>query len=113
MKEPSSKPEKGLYSKKLVYLAIKIPPGRVTTYGILNKLCGGAPRMAMMITHLLGKSDKVKEIPFHRIVYSDGRVFSDPAYDAKRKKLYKKEGIELTEKGKIKDFNEKVFYFDE
>ena len=105
------KKEQGFYSKKLVELALQIPSGRVTTYGILNKLSGGAPRMAMMVTHLLSKSDRVKEIPFHRIVYSDGRFFDDPQYNAGRLKLLKKEGIIINSKGKVVDFEDKVFYF--
>ncbi len=113
MKEFHSKPERGMYSKNLVYLALKIPPGRVTTYGILNKLCGGAPRMAMMIAKLLSKSERVKEIPFHRIVYSDGRFYNDPQYNEGRLKLLKKEGTIINEKGKVVDFKEKLFYFDE
>jgi glutamine amidotransferase len=34
---------------------------------------------------------KVDKIPFHRIVYSNGKIWSDPKYNAWRAKLNKKE----------------------
>ncbi|MFA7301275.1 MAG: MGMT family protein [Candidatus Shapirobacteria bacterium] len=71
----------GEFSKKVVELALKIPAGRVTTYGILAQAAGGHPILAQMITHILGKSPDVNKIPFHRIVYSSGKVWLDSKYE--------------------------------
>ena len=110
---------KGEFSKRVIELALSIPSGRVTTYGYLAVCAGGHPILAQMITHILGKCQQVDQIPFHRIVYSDGRVWLgspkpsegglDPKYKKERLKLYKKEGIQLDKNNKIIDF-EKIFY---
>lgn len=103
----------GLFTKKVWELALRIPPGRVTTYGLLTQAAGGHPMMSRMITHILGKSPDVDKIPWHRIVYSDGRVWLDPKYDKLRRALYKKEGIKLDNKNKIIDFNRLVYTYDD
>lgn len=100
----------GEFSKKVIELALTIPPGRVTTYGLLCAAAGGHPMLCQMITHILGKSDQVDKIPFHRIVYSSGKIWSDPKYDKWRAKLYKKERIKVSKNNKIVDF-EKILYF--
>lgn len=101
----------GEFSKKVVELALKIPFGRVTTYGILAQAAGGHPILAQMITHILGKSCESDKIPFHRIVYSSGKVWMRPDYEKERLKLYKKEGIKLDKNNRIIGFDEKVFWF--
>jgi len=99
----------GEFSRKVVELALSIPEGRVTTYGLLAVSAGGHPMMARVITHILGKSDQVDKIPFHRIVFSSGKIWTDPQYDKWRTKLYKKEGIKVDKNNKIIDF-EKIIY---
>lgn len=99
----------GEFSKKVVELALTIPEGRVTTYGLLAVAAGGHPMLSRMITHILGKSDQVDKIPFHRIVYSNGKIWTNPQYDQWRAKLYKKEGIKVDKNNKIVDF-EKIIY---
>jgi len=99
----------GEFSRKVVKLALKIPEGRVTTYGLLAVMAGGHPILAQMITHILGRSKEVDKIPFHRIVYSDGRVWLSPKYEKERLKLYRKEGIKLDKNNKIIDFEKLVW----
>jgi methylated-DNA-protein-cysteine methyltransferase-like protein len=101
----------GEFSKKVIKLALSIPPGKVTTYGLITAAAGGHPMLSRMITHILGKSDQVDQIPFHRIVYSNGKIWSDPKYDKWRAKLYKKEGIKVDKNNKIVDFEKILYYF--
>ncbi|MDP4010158.1 MAG: MGMT family protein [Candidatus Shapirobacteria bacterium] len=103
----------GEFTKNVCELAKKIPSGRVTTYGLLAVSAGGHPILAQMITSILSKSTDVDQIPFHRIVYSDGRVWLDPKYKAKRLKLYNKEGIKLDKNFKIINFEKLIYYFDD
>ncbi len=103
--------KKSDYGEKLVKYALQIPKGKVVTYGMLNNLAGGTPRMAQMVTHMLSKSEQSANIPYWRIVYTDGRVFSTEEYDSVRMQKYKEENIEIDEKGKIKDFKDKLFRF--
>ncbi len=99
----------GEFSKRVIALALTIPEGRVTTYGLLCVSAGGHPMLSRMITKILGKSDCVDQIPFHRIVYSNGKIWDDPKYNKWRAKLYKKEGIKFDKNNKIIDF-EKIIY---
>ncbi len=100
------------FSDRVVRIALLIPPGQVSTYGRIAKAAGGGPMSSQSITAILGKAydSGITDIPFHRIVYADGRIWIDQRHKAKRIKLYKKEGIEI-ENGKIKDFERKLYEF--
>jgi len=100
------------FSARVYDLALQIPPGRVTTYGILAKAAGGGVMAARSITSILGKAPNQSTIPYHRIVYAGGKVWWNDEHRKKRQKMFKVEGIEVNEKGKIKDFEEVVYYFD-
>jgi alkylated DNA nucleotide flippase Atl1 len=101
------------FSERVLKLALMIPPGRVTTYGCIAKAAGGGAMASQSVTAILGKAYLAdeKNIPFHRIVYANGRVWLDSAHEAKRLRLYKKEGIAIDEHGKIQDFESKLFEF--
>jgi methylated-DNA-protein-cysteine methyltransferase-like protein len=101
------------FSERVVEAALTIPPGRVTTYGRLARACGGGAMASQSVTSILGKAYTLgqKDIPFHRIVYSDGSVWMADEHYAQRMKLYKKEGIVVNNKGKIEHFNEVLFEF--
>lgn len=100
--------QKQTFSERVVELALSIPPGRVTTYGDLARAAGGTPMTARSITGILGRAYKkgVTNIPWHRIVYSDGRVWIDDEHRKSRTNLYKREGIELDEKDRVINFED-------
>lgn len=101
------------FSEYVVKLARMIPEGRVTTYGRISKAAGGGAMASQSITGILAKAynQGVKDIPFHRIVYADGRVWIDDAHKKERMRLYKKEGIVLDKNNKIQNFDDIVFEF--
>ncbi len=101
------------FSERVIEAALSIQPGRVCTYGRLARACGAGPMASQSITAILGKAYAAgeKRIPFHRIVYADGHIWTNGERDSKRMKLYKQEGIVIDEKGKINDFEEKLFEF--
>ncbi|OGI21504.1 MAG: hypothetical protein A2808_00485 [Candidatus Moranbacteria bacterium RIFCSPHIGHO2_01_FULL_55_24] len=94
------------FSERVVKIALSIPAGRVTTYGRIARAAGGGGMAAQSITTILGKAyeNGQTNIPFHRIVYADGRIWVDTQRRKKRLALYKKEGIEIDEKDRVKDF---------
>jgi methylated-DNA-protein-cysteine methyltransferase-like protein len=100
------------FSEKVLRIALAIPRGRVTTYGRISRAAGGGDISAQSITSILGKAyDRgQKDIPFHRIVYADGRVWIDDAHRKDRMRKYKEEGIEIDAKGRIKDFEKKIIH---
>ncbi len=98
------------FSERVVQLALSIPAGRVSTYGALARAAGGGGMAAQSITTILSKAwDRgEKNIPFHRIVYSDGRIWISDEYRKKRMTLYKKEGIQVDKNDRIVDFRDKL-----
>ncbi len=99
----------GSFSQRVWELATAIPEGRVTTYGHLAKAAGGGAMAARSITSILSKAPNPKAIPFHRIVYANGTVWLEPAYEKKRRALYKREGIDVDTRGKIVNFEDILF----
>ena len=74
---------------------------------------------AQSITSILGKAEAAgtmqageKRIPYHRIVYADGKIWVNPKYRKERLALYKKEGIEIDKNDRIKNFGDIVFEFE-
>jgi methylated-DNA-protein-cysteine methyltransferase-like protein len=101
------------FSERVVQLALSIPAGRVSTYGALARAAGGGAMAAQCITTILSKAwdQGEKNIPFHRIVYSDGRIWISDAYRKKRMALYKKERIQVDKNDRIVDFRDKLMEF--
>ena len=97
------------FSERVVKIALSIPKGKVATYGQIARKAGGGNMAARSVTGILGKAYMAgqKDIPFHRIVYADGRVWFNDEHRKRRLKLYKEEGIEIDAKGRVKDFEEK------
>jgi methylated-DNA-protein-cysteine methyltransferase-like protein len=98
------------FSERVVKAALAIPKGRVTTYGRISRAAGGGGLGARSVTAILARAWEAgeKNIPFHRIVYSDGRIWINEEYRVKRLKLYKEEGIHL-EDDRIKNFADVVY----
>jgi methylated-DNA-protein-cysteine methyltransferase-like protein len=97
------------FSQRVWELALSIPEGRVTTYGAIAKAAGAGGMASRSISPILSKFPNPNVIPWHRIVYAGGKVWSSPEYEKKRKTLYKREGITVNTRGFIEDFDE-IFY---
>lgn len=96
------------FSERVVELTLTIPSGRVTTYGDLARAAGGTPITAQSITGILWKAQEngVKGIPWHRIVYSGGKIWVNEEHRAERMRLYKKEKIVIDDRDRVVDFEE-------
>ncbi len=96
------------FSERVILIARAIPFGKVTTYGRIARAAGGGTMSSQSITGILGRAydNGVKDIPFHRIVYVNGRVWMNPEYREKRLRLYKKEKIKIGKNDRIENFNE-------
>lgn len=83
-------------------LLLKIPTGKVSTYGDLAKALGN-PLASREIGRILGRNPNPIRVPCHRIVMSDGKV-GGYAYGSDRKReLLEKEGISFGN-GIVSDF---------
>ncbi len=102
------------FSKRVIKAALSVPAGRVTTYGRIARAAGGGGMAAQSITAILGKAydEGAKNIPFHRIVYADGRIWFDPKHRAERLARYKKEKIQVDKDNRIENFRDVLFEFE-
>ena len=102
------------FSERVLKAALSIPAGKVTTYGAIARAAGGGVLGARSVTAVLERAWQKGEraIPWHRVVYADGRIWISPKYRAERMRLYEKEGIEIDQKGRIRDFRDRLFEFD-
>ncbi len=78
-------------------LVSKIPPGKVTTYGVIAKKIGiNNPRVVGYALHANKNPDKV---PCHRVVNKKGELAKGYAFGGIgiQKKLLLNEGIEFTD----------------
>lgn len=94
------------FSERVVAIARMIPKGRVMTYGDIARAAQGGAPSAQSVTSILGKAydHGITDIPFHRIVYADGRVWLDAKHHKERMKRYAEEGIPIDERGRIVGF---------
>ena len=101
------------FSERVVKLARSIPSGKVTTYGRLARAAGAGAMASRSITAILGKAYEggIKDIPFHRIVYANGKIWISEAYREKRLALYKKEGITVDAHDRIENFTDVLYEF--
>jgi len=101
------------FSERVLKIALELPKGRVTTYGLIARAAGAGPMAAQSITSILDKAAKkgVKNIPFHRIVYSDGKIWVNRARRKERLALYKKEEIKIDENDRIINFRDLLVDF--
>jgi len=101
------------FSERVIKMALSIPSGKVTTYGHIARAAGGGGMASRSITGILSKAYNggIENIPFHRIVYADGKVWMSDSYEKKRLALYKKEGIKIDKNNRIVDFADTLFEF--
>lgn len=101
------------FSELVVKLALSVPKGRVTTYGRIARAAGGGGMAAQSVTSVLAKAYDAGErrIPFHRIVYADGRIWVNERHRKERMALYKKEGIRVGKDDRIENFSKVLFEF--
>jgi len=83
-------------------LVEQIPPGRVTSYGALAAMLG-RPRAARTVGWALHSLPASREVPWHRVINSQGRVSSRQeghAADLQRA-LLEDEGVVFDEENRV------------
>jgi O-6-methylguanine DNA methyltransferase len=95
-------PESTIRSSDVYDLLLKIPAGKVSTYGDLAKALGN-PLASKEIGRILGKNPNPIEVPCHRVVMSDGKVGGYVHGSDRKIELLEKEGVSFTN-GIINDF---------
>lgn len=69
----------GHFTRRVLGIVRRIPPGRVTTYGDVARLAG-RPRAARAVGNIM-RTATAPGLPYHRVVAAGGRLggYSDPA----------------------------------
>ena len=112
-KDLNHKAAQQTFSERVVKLALKIPAGKVSTYGAIAKAAGGTGMASRSVSGILAKAWKngERKIPWHRIVYSNGKIWVSDTTRKKRSALYVKEGIKLDKTNRVVDFREKLYEY--
>lgn len=99
------------FNQQVLNLCKQIPKGKVTTYKELGKALGKG-QVYRAVGNALKRNPYAPEVPCHRVVSSDGSLggYCGKMNSPKKIKMLKEEGI-LFEKGKIVDFEEKLYTF--
>jgi methylated-DNA-[protein]-cysteine S-methyltransferase len=77
-------------------LLLKIPAGKVSTYGDLAKALGN-PLASRQVGRILGRNPNLIKVPCHRVVMFDGKVGGYFFGSDRKKELLEKEGISFTD----------------
>ena len=76
-------------------LLMKIPTGKVSTYGDLARALGN-PSASRTIGRILGENPNPIKVPCHRVVMSNGQIGGYAYGTARKRQLLEKEGVSLT-----------------
>ncbi len=61
------------FTESVIALLKKIPKGKVATYGQIATLAG-SPRAARQVVRILHSSSKKHNLPWHRVINSQGKI---------------------------------------
>ncbi len=95
------------FHQKVFAVVRKIPAGRVSAYGDIAKKLGSVS-VSRHVGFALAQSSAEKDFPWYRVVNSQGYIsmdLTDPRGKAQKRHL-KREGVELSDKGKVINFKE-------
>ncbi len=102
--------ESETFQEAVLKLVMRIPKGRVTTYGRIATEIKGSVHAARAVGQALARNPRPGVIPCHRVVRSDGDVGGYSRGIAKKIELLRAEGIEI-EGRRVKNINEVLFQF--
>ncbi|KAI0594249.1 6-O-methylguanine DNA methyltransferase [Biscogniauxia sp. FL1348] len=95
------------FEKKVWSLLCQIPPGHVSTYGIMSAHLGSSPRA---VGNALRRNPFAPQVPCHRVVATGGNLGGFKGQWPKngegitideKKKLLRKEGVRFDGKGRV------------
>lgn len=87
---------------KIYSVVVRIPAGKVATYGQVALLAGN-PRWSRVVGYALHANPRFGEIPCHRVVNKDGRLAPGFAFGGEnaQRDLLEGEGVGFTADGTV------------
>jgi len=95
------------FEQNIYTILAYLKPGKLTTYGQLAKMAG-FPHHSRHVGKVLSKLPKDTRLPWYRVVNSQGKISLSGESFLRQKAHLEKEGIEITEEGKIVKFRQYV-----
>ena len=95
--------------KKIYKKLLKVPKGKITTYGELAKAVG-LTNGQRAVGKIMNKNPYPGIIPCHRVVKADGKVGGYAYGEEIKINMLEKEGVKIKD-GKILDLKEKTHRF--
>ncbi|WP_295895806.1 MGMT family protein [uncultured Vibrio sp.] len=89
------------FSIQIFAVIHQIPQGKVTSYGVVAKLAG-YPGYARQVGKVLSRLPKDTQLPWFRVLNSQGQISLKGDSLQRQAEKLKKEGIEVSESGKVK-----------
>jgi O-6-methylguanine DNA methyltransferase len=90
-----------LFSRRVLTIVRRIPPGRVATYGDIARLAG-RPRAFRAVGNVM-RGCREEGVPCHRVIAAGGRLGGYGGRDALKRSLLAAEGIRLAGR-RVRDF---------
>ena len=87
------------FQTRVLRLVLKIPRGKVATYGEIARALG-KPRAYRAVGMALARNPCPSKVPCHRVVKSSGEVGGYKFGSDRKAKLIEREGVEI-KKGKV------------
>ncbi len=89
------------FTEDVIKIISSIPEGKVLSYGMVAALAG-KPRGARQVTRTLSSSSRKYNLPWHRVVNSQGKIsIKDPHFYEEQKQILMSEGVEFSESDRI------------
>jgi methylated-DNA-protein-cysteine methyltransferase-like protein len=89
------------FTEQIIHIIKSIPKGKVLTYGFIAKLAGN-PRAARQVSWILHSSSKKYNLPWHRVISSNGKISLKSIEDKQfQKNLLEQEGIKVLDGFKV------------
>jgi methylated-DNA-protein-cysteine methyltransferase-like protein len=87
-------------SERIIQVLAAIPRGKVISYRDAALAAGLSSQGARQVARLLHSSSQKYNLPWHRVIRSDGRIALDPGQGAElQRALLLKEGVKITSSG--------------
>ena len=90
---------KGLH-RRIHEVVLRIPRGRVATYGQVARLAG-LPGQARLVGYALHALPVGTSVPWQRVVNAQGAISTPAGHDARQRRLLQREGVRFDTRGRI------------
>jgi methylated-DNA-protein-cysteine methyltransferase-like protein len=89
------------FTKRVIDIIKRIPPGYVMTYGSIAE-CAGNPRASRQVSRILHSMTAKYNLPWHRVIRKDGSIaLANEAGGSEQMAMLRAEGVEVSAGGKV------------